>query len=149
MGRQILVIDGDIKKQIPTKKPVQTTLPLYTTVNVEKTTRYILLVIQHKNKIDGQNYLIGFGFNTYNRKIITKNSISILFRFLADGLKSKGKEITIRRGLHYTVNIGCLEDDNKINDITEKHGLKNIREKSILEFDENLIDDFLNEFYRK
>lgn len=109
----------------------------------KKVVRYILLIFEHRNILDGQTYLIGFGLNTeVNKKMITKHSIEILLHFL---IKLINK---LRFKLKYTVNIGSFLDSDVIENIKLKHGLLGkIKNEYMLDLDENLINNFLDAYY--
>ncbi len=141
--KQVLVIDGskleDVIGSPRPSRPIVLQLPK----RKKKTVRYLLLVFKSKY------YLLGFGFTTYNRKLITKNSIYILFKFLIYNLKGSKTKLPTIRHIKYTVNDGCLDDINIINTIKEKHEIEHTRNESMFEFEDELINEFLDAYYNR
>ena len=140
----VYIIDGSHINLSPSTANI---MPSITTFKIpkfnKKVVRYILLIFEHSNILDGQTYLIGFGLNTeVNRKMITKHSIEILLHFL---IKLIDK---LRHNLKYTVNTGSFSDSDVIENIKLKHGLLGkIKNEYMLYLDGNLINDFLDAYY--
>lgn len=140
--KQVYIVDGSIiENKVVSKMPniINTIVP-----KIErKAVRYILLIFEHHNVLDGQVYLIGFGVkSSVNKKMITPHSIEILLHYLTKLMDDK-----IRYTLKYTVNIGSLSDYNIIEDIKLKHTLKNIKDEYMMDFDDELIYNFLQAYY--
>ena len=136
--KQVYIVDGSIVENKVASKIPNTIIP-----KVErKAVRYILLIFEYSNILDGQVYLIGFGVkSSVNKKMITPHSIEILLYYLTK-LMDK-----IRYTLKYTVNIGSLSDYNIIEDIKLKHTLKNIKDEYMMDFDDELVNNFLQAYY--
>lgn len=141
--KQVLVIDGSKLEDVIGSPRPSRPIVLQLQKRKKKTVRYLLLVFRSKY------YLLGFGFTTYNRKLITKNSIYILFKFLIYNLKGGKTKLPTIRHIKYTVNDGCLDDINIINTIKEKHEIKHTRNENIFEFEDELINNFLDAYYNR
>ncbi len=141
--KQVYIVDGSIVESQLTKFPGPLVGIFGSGIaTVKKTVRYILLIFEHHNILDGQVYLLGFGVRSeVNKKMITPHSIEILLYYL---IKLMDK---IRYTLKYTVNIGSLTDYNIIEDIKLKHILKNIKDEYMMDFDDELVNNFLQAYY--
>lgn len=141
---KVYIVDGSYIDLLPSINIANILQSPFTIPKInKKVVRYILLIFEHSNILDGQTYLIGFGLSIeVNKKLITKHSIEILLHFLIkliDKLRSK---------LKYTVDIGSFLDFDVIENIKLKHELLGrVRNEYMLDLDENLINDFLEAYY--
>jgi predicted transcriptional regulator len=138
--KKIYIIDGNVIENTVVSSKLNILIPTIS----KKTIRYILLIFEHENILDGQTYLLGFGIKSdVNKKMITSHSIKILLYYLTK-LMNK-----IRHTLKYTVDIGSLSDYNNIENIKIKHTLKNVKNEYIIDLDDELINNFLLTYYGK
>lgn len=141
--KKVYVIDGVVGQKQLTSMPKQ---PIYSTANyIEKPYRYFLFIVEQSKVLDDNYFLLGFGIGTNaNRKYMTKRSIVILIYFLTKLLIMEEK---VYHNIHYTVDIGNLNNSDIIKSIKIKHELKNIRKECVFELEDELIDDFLYYYF--
>lgn len=132
--KRVYIIDGFINEDTNTIK-----------IKKSKHYRYFLLIVEQNRALDDNFYILGFGIGTTaNRKYITKRSIISMFYFLTKLLIMKEK---VFYNINYTVDIGNLDNEDIIEKIKTKHGLRYINKECIFEFEDELINDFLYYYF--